>query len=165
MDERQYAGVGGTTTYRTSDVFEQAKQTVSESAGELGGVLQQQVDKGYHRAGEMLDEWVSSFDKAAETLEQQGNHEASEFIHSATHQAQRVTDYIEHTSVDDVLSDASDYASKHMWTVVAAGAALGLLVSRFVKASSMAGSSESNGGYPRRFSRYSSDYRSGYSTR
>lgn len=163
MEERYHAGPSATGTYGEGDragpapgqaesvpeveTMEQAKQMVTDTAGQLGGVLQEQVDKGYQRAGEMLGGVLNDLEEVAKVLDERGQHQAGSLIHSVAGRAERVTDYVEHGSPQELLSDANEYARKHMWTVAAAGVAIGLLTSRFMKAATGGTSSPSTGPY------------------
>jgi len=176
MDERNQAGAGATATYGNgsgtdytvpgqtgqspvSDMMDQAKHSMSETAGDLGEVLEEQLDKGYQKAAEMLSGVLSDLDEVAEVLDERGQHQASSLIHSATDRATRVSDYLEHTNTQELLSDTNEYARKHMWTVAAAGVAIGLLTSRFIKAATGASPSRSLSRQPQEYSR---EYVTGY---
>lgn len=121
----------------TSEVVDQAKTTASKTASNVKGMLRDRLDTGYHKAGERLNSTVGDMRKVADSLDQQGQPGASKLVNSATKQAERLTSYMESKSAEELLDDASTYARKHMWAVVAGGAVLGLIAARFLKASSV----------------------------
>jgi len=132
MDERYQPGSGAPGTHGNGSGMHESVAT--ETAGEFGGVLQEQVDKGYHKAAEMLSGALTDLDEVAKVLDERGRHQASSLMHSATGRAERVSEYLENTKTQELVSDANEYARKHIWTVVAAGVAIGLLTSRFIRA-------------------------------
>lgn len=117
------------------ELMEQAKETATKTADEVGGMIQKQLDTGVHMAGERLSGAVKNLTEVADTLEERGNTGASKLVHSATDRAERMTHYLENADSERMLSDANRYAREHMWVVVAGGALLGVVASRFLKAS------------------------------
>lgn len=127
------------------ELMDEAKQTAAETAHDVGGMLQEQMDAGVHMAGERLREAVRSLNEVADTLEQRGNKGASDVVHSAADRAEGVTNYLESASTKEMLQEANRFAREHMWSVVVGGAVLGIIASRFLKASLSTPASQGSG--------------------
>jgi ElaB/YqjD/DUF883 family membrane-anchored ribosome-binding protein len=117
-----------------SELVDQAKRTATETASGAGNMVRQRIDDQYHRLGQRLDDMVKNMNQAADSLDKGGSPGAGNLIHGATRQMERVTGYVERTSAEDIISDASQYAKQHPWTVIAGGVVAGLIASRFLKA-------------------------------
>jgi hypothetical protein len=140
--------MAGSTTQTTpqgevEDLMKEAKEKVTETVSSLQvkPMVRHRLDNGMHKAGEKLGAAVHNLNEVAEQLDEHGNSATGNMLRSATEPVQRITDYLEGTSSEQFISDANRYAKEHMWTVIAAGALLGIVASRFVKAS-LAGSQQ-----------------------
>lgn len=130
-----------------AELMDKAKQTATKTAQNVGETLQDKMDSGVHLAGQRLEGAVKNLHEVADTLEERGNQSAADLIERAAEPAERVTKYLETTNTQALLADGERYAREHTWTVVIGGALLGVVASRFLKASLSAPVSQSSSTY------------------
>ena len=73
---------------------------------------------------------------AKEQAQQKAQEVKEQAADQAAERAERVGDYLKHNDADRILGDVEDFGRRQPWAVIAGGAALGLMASRFLKASS-----------------------------
>jgi hypothetical protein len=69
-------------------------------------------------------------------LRQQGKDQPAKLAEQAADRAERLGDYLKNSDADRILQDVEDFGRRQPWAVIAGGVALGLVASRFLKASS-----------------------------
>lgn len=139
------AGATGSTTEQAK---EKVQETAQQAAGQARGQLRDQVDQRSTEAGQKVSTVADDVRTVGSTLREQGKDQPAKIADRAAEQAQKVGDYLQHSDADAILRDAEDFGRRQPWAVMAGGLALGLLASRFLKASSS-----------RRYSRFESSSR------
>ena len=71
-----------------------------------------------------------------ETLREQGKDQPAKLADQAADRAERLGSYLEESDADRILGDVEDFGRRQPWAVIAGGIAVGLVASRFLKASS-----------------------------
>jgi len=69
-------------------------------------------------------------------LREQGKDQPAKLAEQAADRAERVSRYLTDSDADRILGDVEDFGRRQPWAVIAGGLALGLVASRFLKASS-----------------------------
>ena len=117
-----------------------AASAVQEKAGEL-------KEQGRSKVGEQLDERTTQVGgqarQMAQALRQSGgqmrdqgaNRQVAGIAEGAADRIDRLGGYLEQTSGDALLRDAEEFARRRPWLVAGVGLAVGVVVSRFLKAS------------------------------
>ena len=135
---------------------QEAASTAQEKAVEL-------KDQGRTKLGETLDQRTSQAGeqvrKMAQALRQSGEHmrdqgEGGQVVgvaEGAADRFERLGDYLEQSSGDELLHDVEEFARRRPWMVAGMGLVAGIAASRFLKASAER--------------RYGSAQRSGYASR
>src|SRR3954470_1491765 len=148
---------GGPTTTGSgasagSSTTDQAKEKVQETAqqakGQARGQLRQQVDQRSTQAGEQVSSTAGDVRSVAQQLREQGKDQPAKLADQAADRAERLGSYLKDSDADRILDDIEDFGRRQPWAVMAGGIAIGLIASRFLKASSS--------------SRYEQRYRSRY---
>jgi hypothetical protein len=72
----------------------------------------------------------------SDELREQGKDGPAKLADQAAERAEKVSRYLRDSDADRILGDVEDFGRKQPWAVIAGGVALGLVASRFLKASS-----------------------------
>ena len=71
-----------------------------------------------------------------EHLREQGKDQPAKLADQAAERAERLGDYLKGSDADRILNDVEEFGRRQPWAVIAGGVALGIVASRFLKASS-----------------------------
>jgi hypothetical protein len=115
---------------------EQAKEKAQEAAGQAKGALRSQVDQRSTQAGDRVTGVASDVRSVSEQLREQGKEQPAKLAEQAADRAERLGGYLRDSDADRILGDVEDFGRRQPWAVVVGGLALGLVASRFLKASS-----------------------------
>jgi ElaB/YqjD/DUF883 family membrane-anchored ribosome-binding protein len=124
---------GGSTAEQAK---EKAREQAQQAAGQAKSTLRTQVDQRSTQAGERVGSFASDARSVGEQLRQQGKEQPAKLAEQAADRAERVGDYLKNNDADRILRDVEDFGRRQPWVVIAGGVALGLVASRFLKASS-----------------------------
>lgn len=129
----------------------QAQQKVQEKAQEVRGQLssrvREQVDTRSTQAGEQVGSVADAMRRTGQTLRDEGNEAPAKVTDAVAERADRLGGYLRDSNADRILRDVEDLARRRPWMFAAGGLALGLLASRFLKASSGGRYESRNRGY------------------
>ena len=125
-----------TTDNGPSSTTDQAKDKAQQAAGQAKGALRSQVDQRSTEAGERVGSLVSDVRSVSEQLREQGKDQPAKLADQAADRAERVSSYLTENDADRILGDVEDFGRRQPWVVIAGGVALGVVASRFLKASS-----------------------------
>jgi hypothetical protein len=130
----------GPSTAESGSTTEQAKEKASEQARQAAGqardTLRTQVDKRSTDAGQRVGGFASDARSVGEELRRQGKDQPAKLADQAADRAQSLGDYLERSDADRILHDIEDFGRRRPLAVIAGGLAVGLVASRFLKASS-----------------------------
>jgi hypothetical protein len=119
----------------------QAKEKAQEAAGQAkqkaGSQLRSQVDQRSTDAGHRVGGLASDVRAVGESLREQGKDQPAKLAEQAADRAERLGSYLEESDADRILGDVEDLGRRQPWAVIAGGVAVGLVASRFLKASSL----------------------------
>jgi hypothetical protein len=142
---------GPSTTSSTAEqAKDKAKEQAQQAAGQARGALRGQVDQRSTDAGERVHGLASDVRSVSEQLREQGKDQPAKIAEQAADRAERLGSYLRDSDADRILDDIEDFGRRQPWAVMAGGIAIGLVASRFLKASSSR--------------RYEERYRSRYDT-
>jgi hypothetical protein len=124
-----------------SSTTEQAKEKAQAAAGQAkekaGSQLRSQVDQRSTDAGHRVGGVASDVRAVSESLREQGKDQPARLADQAADRAERLGSYLKQSDADRILSDVEDFGRRQPWAVIAGGVVLGLVASRFLKASSI----------------------------
>jgi len=119
---------------------DQAKEKAQEAAGaakeKASSQLRSQVDRRSTEAGEKVGGFASDVRSIGDQLREQGKDQPAKLADQAADRAERLGGYLKESDADRILGDLEDFGRRQPWVVIAGGVALGLVASRFLKASS-----------------------------
>jgi ElaB/YqjD/DUF883 family membrane-anchored ribosome-binding protein len=98
--------------------------------------MRSQVDQRSTEAGQKVGGFASDVRSVGDQLRQQGKDRPAKLADQAADRAERLGRYLTQSDAERILSDVEDFGRRQPWAVIAGGAALGLVASRFLKASS-----------------------------
>ena len=127
---------GNGPTTAESSTTDQAKEKAQQAAGQARSALRSQVDQRSTEAGQRARGFASDARTIGDQLRQQGKDQPAKLADQAADRAERLGDYLRRSDADRILQDIEDFGRRQPWAVIAGGAALGLIASRFLKASS-----------------------------
>ena len=115
----------------------QAKEQAQQAAGQAKGALRTQVDQRSTDAGQKVGGFASDVRSVGDQLREQGKDQPAKLAEQAADRAERLGSYLKESDADRILGDVEDFGRRQPWAVIAGGVALGLVASRFLKASSI----------------------------
>ena len=135
-EARQQEGVrekaGATMQQAASTTQEKAQELRSKSADQV----RQQLDERTTQAGSQARSVAGALRQSGEQLRGEGNSNAASITDGAAERVERVGDYLERVSGDEMLNDAERFARERPWLLAGIGLFAGLLAARLMKASS-----------------------------
>ena len=114
----------------------QAKEQAQQAAGQAKGKLRTQVDQRSTDAGQKVGGFASDVRSVGDQLREQGKDQPAKLADQAADRAERLGNYLSDNDADRILGDIEDFGRRQPWAVIAGGVALGVVASRFLKASS-----------------------------
>ena len=144
---RESNAAGGTTEGTVEPVVDAAKQGLEKAqekaqeattrvADKGAETLRGQVDRRSTTIGSQVRMTADSLREVADRAESEGNEGQARVTQQLAGRVDRVGDYLERSSGDQILSDVEGFARRQPW-VVAGGAVLaGFVAARMLKASS-----------------------------
>ncbi len=133
-------------------VQEKAQPVVEQTRGKAQVVraqaatrIEEQVDVRSTQAGEQVRSVGNALRTTSEELRGQGQDRPAKVAEQAATRADQLGQYLREADGQKILRDAEDFARRQPWLVAAAGAAVGILAARFLKASSGGGEASGDG--------------------
>ena len=117
-------------------VSQQAAEKGREAADQARGRAREQVDQRSTQAGEQLGSVAGDARTVGEELRKQGKEQPAKLAEQAADRVEQVGSYLRDSDADTILRDIEDFGRRQPLAVAAGGFVIGLLASRFLKASS-----------------------------
>jgi hypothetical protein len=121
---------------KAQEVAGQAQEKAQQAAGEAKNRVRDQVDQRSTEAGQRVQTTADDIRGVGEELRKQGKDQPAKLADQVAERAERVGGYLERSNGDTILHDVEDFGRRQPWAVVLGGAALGIVASRLLKASS-----------------------------
>jgi hypothetical protein len=122
-----------------SDAHDRAREAAGqaqEKAQQAGDRIREQLSGRFTQAGEQVTTAASDIRSVADELRKQGKDQPAKIAEQAAERAERVGGYLRESDADRMLHDIEHLGRRRPWAVGVGGALLGLVASRFLKASS-----------------------------
>ena len=120
----------------TDQVKEKAREQTQQAAGQAREGVRSQVDRRSTEAGQRVGGFASDARSVGDELRKQGKDQPARLADQAADRAQQLGDYLQRSDADRILGDIEDFGRRQPWAVIGGGLALGIIASRFLKASS-----------------------------
>jgi ElaB/YqjD/DUF883 family membrane-anchored ribosome-binding protein len=121
---------------KAGQATDQLMEQTEEARAQVGGRVRQEVDTRTTDAGEQVETFADALRRTGSTLRDEGQDAPAKLADTAADKIEQVGSYLRRTDADGLLDDVEGFARRKPWAVAGAGAALGLLGARFLKASS-----------------------------
>jgi ElaB/YqjD/DUF883 family membrane-anchored ribosome-binding protein len=121
---------------RAQEAAGQAQEKVQEVGGRLQARLREQLDNRSSKAGQQINERAEELRSVSQALREQGKDGPAKAADQVADYTERAARYLTEKDSAGVLADAEDLGRRQPWAIVAGGAAMGFMASRFLKASS-----------------------------
>jgi ElaB/YqjD/DUF883 family membrane-anchored ribosome-binding protein len=129
-------GIAAEAQAKAAEVAEQAQEKTQHAAEQIQDRLREQLDQRSSRAATQIDEQASDLRSVGESLRQQGKEGPAKAADQLAQYAEKIGGYLREKDSHALLADVEDFSRRQPWAAAAGGLALGLLASRFLKASS-----------------------------
>ena len=127
---------GADAQAKTQQAAGQAQEKAQAAAGQAQAKLREQLDQRSSQLAEQAHQQASELRSVSEALRDQGKDRPAEAVERIAGYAEQAGSYLRDTGADSMLSDAEDFGRRKPAVVAAGALALGLVASRFLKASS-----------------------------
>ena len=134
--ERTESAPGADAQTKAQHAAGQAQEQVQAAAGQAQTKLREQLDQRSSQLAEKAHQQASDLRSVSEALRDQGKDRPAEAVDRLARYAEQAGSYLRDTEPDSMLSDAEDFGRRKPAAVAAGALALGLVASRFLKASS-----------------------------
>jgi len=130
-------GAAATDAQATAQqVAGQAQEKAQVAAGKAQDKVREQLDQRSSQLAEQAHQQASDLRSVSEALREQGKDRPAQAVDRLAGYAEQAGSYLRDADADSMLSDAEDFGRRKPGAVAAGALALGLLASRFLKASS-----------------------------
>jgi hypothetical protein len=137
-------GAGGQSA--AGQAQQKAQEKAQEVRGQVSSRVREQVDTRSTQAGEQVTSVAEALRRTGQTLRDEGNDAPAKVTDAVAERADRLGSYLRDADADAILRDVESLARRKPWLFAAGGLALGLVASRFLKASSSSRYQSQNGG-------------------
>jgi uncharacterized protein with von Willebrand factor type A (vWA) domain len=114
----------------------QAQEKAQAAAGQAQAKVRDQLDQRSSQLGEQAHQQASDLRSVGEALRNQGKDRPAQAVVRLAGYAEQAGSYLRDSDAESMLSDAEDLGRRKPAAVAAGALALGLVASRFLKASS-----------------------------
>jgi hypothetical protein len=123
-------------TGKAQEATQVAQEKAHEAKGKARDRVRNEVDTRSTQAGEQAESVAQDVRSVGEHLRSQGKDKPAELADKAAERVAEISDYLKRSDGDAILRDAERLGRDKPWAVMAGGIALGIVASRFLKASS-----------------------------
>ena len=127
---------GEAETGKAQEAAQVAQEKAQEAKGKARDRVSTEVDTRSTQAGEQAESVAQDVRSVGEHLRSQGKDKPAEYADKAAERVAEISDYLKRSDGDAILRDAERLGRDKPWAVMAGGIAIGIVASRFLKASS-----------------------------
>lgn len=133
---------------KAQEVAGQAEEKAQAASGQAQAKLREQLDQRSSQVAGQIDEQASDLRSVSQALREQGKDGPAKAADRLAGYAEKVGGYLRDKDSEALLADAEDFGRRQPAAVAAGGVLLGLVASRFLKASSSQRYSSRSAGQP-----------------
>ena len=126
-------------------IAQQARQQAGRLANRGGEQVRSQLGSQKHQASQRMVPVQSALRETAHQLRSQGQGPMAEYAEKASDQVERFSGYLRETDVEEIIEEVRGVARRRPGLFLGGAAALGFLVTRFLKSSSQQAGSVGDG--------------------
>ena len=121
---------------KAQEAAQVAQEKAQEAKGKARDRVRDEVDTRSTQAGEQAESVAQDVRSVGQHLRSEGKDKPAELADKAAARVADMSDYLKRSDGDAILRDAERLGREKPWAVMAGGIALGIVASRFLKASS-----------------------------
>jgi hypothetical protein len=125
---------------------QQVQDKAREVRGQVSDRVRQQVDERSTQAGDQLRTVAQALRSTGDKLREEGNDAPAKMTDTASERLERLAEYLSRSNADTMMRDVERAARGRPWAFAAGGLVLGLVTSRFLRASSQERYQTASGG-------------------
>jgi ElaB/YqjD/DUF883 family membrane-anchored ribosome-binding protein len=118
-----------------SQAIEKTQEKAQDVKGQVSAKARTEVDSRSTQLGEQVTSVVQALRRAGEQLQSEGNETGGKAVWAVADRVERLGGYLRDSNADRFTGDLESFGRRRPWAVAGIGVALGLMVSRFLKAS------------------------------
>ena len=134
------------TKEKGKEAAEQGLEKAKEAGGQTRDYFSRQLDERSTQAGQQVSSLSESLSRFGSQLRDEGQAGQAKMAEGAAERIGRLSSYLEEGNGDRFLRDLEDVTRRRPWAVAAGAFAVGLVASRFLKASAERRSTEGQSG-------------------
>jgi len=123
-------------TETATEVREQAQEKAQEAASKASDTARAQIDQRSTELGQRVGTTADDIRTVGQQLREQGKDQPAKLADQAAQHVERVGNWLRDSDGDRLLSDVEDFGRRRPWAFALGGLAVGVVASRFLKASS-----------------------------
>lgn len=135
-DDTADSAAGADAQAKAQRAAGQTSEKAQAAAGQAQARVREQLDQRSSQLAEQAHQQASDLRSVSEALRDQGKDRPAQAVDRLAGYAEQAGSYLRDTDADSMLSDAEDFGRRKPAAVAAGALALGLVASRFLKASS-----------------------------
>jgi ElaB/YqjD/DUF883 family membrane-anchored ribosome-binding protein len=120
----------------TAQAQEKVQQTAQQATQKGAAMLREQTETRASQASDELHAVAEALRRSGHALHADGNEQSGAAVDAVTDRIERLSSYLGSTSGDQMLRDVEAFGRRKPWGMIGIGVGLGLVASRFLKASS-----------------------------
>jgi hypothetical protein len=132
----QQEGLKRQASSKVQEATSVAQEKVSEVREQGSARLRDQFDQRSTQAGSQMRSLAEALRRSGNDLQSEGNSGAAQLPNQAADRLERLGNYLEEVSGDDVMRDIESFARRRPWMLAGFGLLAGVAAARFMKASS-----------------------------
>jgi hypothetical protein len=132
-----HAGDGASSSASmTAQAQEKVQETAQQATHKAAQMLREQTEERAAQAGGELRAVAEALRRSGQSLHADGNESAGAAIDAVTDRIDRLSSYLGNANGDRMLRDLESFGRRSPWGMIGVGLGVGMLASRFLKASS-----------------------------
>ncbi len=132
----QQEGLASQASAKVQDAASVAQEKGSELREQGSARLRGQFDQRSSRAGSQVRSLAEALRRSGNDLGNEGNSNAAQLTGQAADRIERLGNYLEQKSGDELMRDIETFARRRPWMLTGIGMLAGMAAARFMKASS-----------------------------
>ena len=131
----------------TGQVQQQIGEKAQQVRGQAGTGIRQQLDSRSTQAGEQVSATADAIRRVGKQLGEEGQEAPARYAAQAAQPVERLGRYLTEADGQRIIRDAEQFARRRPMVTAIGGVALGFVVARFIKASSVNGGQQPQSPY------------------
>jgi ElaB/YqjD/DUF883 family membrane-anchored ribosome-binding protein len=129
-------GSDGESSSLVTQAHEKVQETAQQASSTAAKAMRERIETQAVQAAAELRSVAASMRRSGHALHADGSESSAKIVDSVVDRMESLAGYLGQASGDRMLHDVESFGRRKPWAMIGAGVGLGVLASRFVKASS-----------------------------